>query len=137
MADDLNRKLAEWARFKSATQEEYSPGSIPQPDMEKRGWGFKYPDGRIKWYLPNFPFSLDAIFKWLVPPIEGKGLTLSYVSFQQASGRYYAEWKIYGENDQVKCGELLAKAWQEGTDLAEITALALCKAIEQLIDKEV
>lgn len=115
---ELNEKLARWAGFRPPTQEEYSPGSRPQPDMEKRGWGFMYPSGEIKWYLPNFASSLDACFKWLVPKLLAEGLSLHVT----ASERGYLS-AVYGGSEYYSSRE-------------ETPALALCKAIEQLIDKE-
>ena len=97
----LNEKLARWAGFRPATQGEYSPGSTPQPDMERRGWGIMYPDGQIKWYLPSFDSSLNSCFKWLVPKLD--------------QAQYYEVLRSI----KVK---------------TETPALAICLAIEKLID---
>lgn len=105
--NELNKKLAEWAGFT------YSP--------ETNIW--VYPSGIECLELPNFPQSLDACFKWLMPKyiktiMEQKGLTYGYA--------YWLMWE---------------KWWQElvNNDYSRKDiepALALCLAIERLIDEE-
>lgn len=77
------------------------------------------PTGGIEVKLPKFTESLDACFKWLVPK-------LPYIFvFDYAEGG----WACFARG----CEGAPDKAVGE----AETPALALCKAIEQLIDKEV
>ena len=105
--NELNKKLAEWAGFR----EEF--------ELET-GVGFwVYPDGKGDNDLPNFPNSLDACFKWFVPDHD-----ITCIMF------------IYTD-DEVICK--VEVAWnKEYEGVAEIgkDALALCLAIEKLIDGE-
>lgn len=71
-----------------------------------------YPTG---YDYPYFTDSLDACFKWLVPKLESYELKLNY--------KKHCAW--------VK---LPTKYTEFG--MAETPALALCLAIEKLIDKE-
>lgn len=81
-----------------------------------------YPTG---YDYPDFTQSLDACFKWLVPRL--------------------AEWSI--SNKERDEGEVLPYAeigyrndsnkWSYFEEWAETPSLALCLAIEKLIDKEV
>lgn len=105
--NELNKKLAEWA------------GLFPQPDW--RIWCNevdKYYDCEVNLftYPPYFTHSLDACFKWLVPKLYHTSLSRSDDSI------YIAEASLY-END------LTQEAYYEGNP-----ALALCLAIEKLID---
>lgn len=67
---------------------------------------------------PNFTNSLDACFKWLVPKLQGMGATVCLdilLTCTLATIVYKAE--MYEASEKVP-------------------ALALCLAIEKLIDKE-
>ena len=108
--EELNKKLAEWAGFTKA-------------DIKKRYY-FTIGGERVpKWYppdseysdkLPNFPNSLDACFKWLVPEYEKR-----YGIYAKAD--LLCKWlDLYENNQRYK----------------DKPALALCKAIEKLIDSE-
>ena len=106
----LTRKLAEGAGFKL----------IPRfggTDMSETVW--RYPDGSCYEALPNFTKSLDACFKWLVPKI----LRLEYsVIITQDLGRaigYIRPLQVGRQFDAVD---------------NKNPALALCLAIEKLID---
>lgn len=117
-------KVAIWAGFRKATQEEYSPGSTPDSRYDRRGWGYRYPDGSIKWFLPDFPHNESACFKWLVPKLD--------------------EWSI--SKTERNEGEFLPRAvighrdaknnWHYSSKWAETPSLALYLAIEKLIDEE-
>ena len=82
--------------------------------------------------LPNFLISLDACFKWLVPKLreviklegiefcsENDGEDLVCITFWPETGN-----KIADNYMDMRQG------------MAETPTLALCKAIEQLIDRE-
>ena len=104
---ELNKKLAEWA------------GINPIP-MEKIYYDHST---EIVEDLPNFTQSLDACFKWLVPKLnleedELYGITFTY---NQPDG---------GITCSVATEKKLSQA-QGGN-----SALALCLAIEKLIDGE-
>ncbi len=118
---ELNKKLAEWAGF------EFGTGTVDFPDIGVTevvdGWHYPNKTFVPKWAtmdggLPNFPESLDACFKWLVPKLGSKDLLI---------------W-IRCDNiprvtitDAIKDEVLI-------TVLGKELALALCLAIEKLID---
>jgi len=92
--------------------------------------GFKLWKGSLYWYpndtgakrLPNFTESPDACFKWLVKKIEDPSISI-YKSV--LGGNYWV--CVLGEKgcmDNVNA-------------MGETPALALCLAIEKLIDSEV
>jgi len=100
---ELNKKLAEW-----------------------RGWeydiwkGWICPDtGENFDEAPNFPESLDACFKWLVP------VWIDKIMIEQECSSDFAY-------------AILFKKWLQELELnIPHAALAFCLAIEKLIDKEV
>ena len=115
---ELNKKLAEWAGFK---------------------WEFAYhdfyklvaPDGgqldltafRVGSYAtcPNSTESLDACFKWLVPNIKGEW-SISVGKHTDRPTYYGRIQGFYFDSPQYR------------GDSNESPALALCLAIEKLID---
>lgn len=113
---ELNEKLARWAGF--------TWGTYPQEDA--RGYNYnhyhvKYPDGSYQesdGVIINFTSSLDVCFKWLVPILWICDMTMH-------EGLFFS-WKV---------GHPSYKDTVVGP-AEEDAALALCKAIEQLIDKE-
>jgi len=115
---ELNEKLAKWAGWR-------------QLPLGKRGFHYEGTVRLPNWiapeytneqyymsrsYPPNFTNSLDACFKWLVPKLDYYCLTP-----EDNSKGYYAE---------VLIGEDYAEYFQ-----AKTQALALCRAIEKLIDE--
>ncbi len=102
--DELNKKLAEWAGFKL---EEYTTTGLV---MHLKRW--VYPDSKKYEWLPSFTESLDACFKWLVPKLPAGCLL----------------W--YGHNKGF--GAVINFPHQEVDN--DNPALALCLAIEKLID---
>ena len=117
--EELNKKLAEWAGFRPTTLE---------------GWEgyYKAPEGvQVAWTCckPSFTESLDACFKWLVPKLDKD---YAYVLLQDKSGgQHYWVCEIYPD-----C-LLTRKGYQAlSGETSKTPALALCKAIEKLIDEE-
>ena len=108
---NLNLKLAEWAGFKL---------KIVRDDDGKQIGSYivfgEYEENTTRKAFPNFPESLDAIFQWLVPKLDR-------ITIEKTP--YNTEWLAYIE--------ILDSSTEAE---AETPALALCKAIEQLIDKE-
>ena len=106
---ELNEKLARWAGF--------------EPIMRCESWSYvRYPDGGLAGKLPNFTESLDACFKWLVPKLFNYELYKGLEPGKPVRGRPTAKvWFSPGE---------YARAFED------TQALALCRAIEQLIDNE-
>ena len=108
----LNKKLAEWAGF------------------IHDHWGDElfiiYPNKKtIKPEPPDFTKSLDACFEWLVPKLRPTYWAgVSYNSFWQGRGDTY-EGEVRDNNMSMRIYKI-----------AETPALALCLAIEKLIDGE-
>lgn len=127
----LNKKLAEWAGFEEKPNA-VSFGTIDWPDYV---WhdpeGNPRPDGGIS----NFTQSLDVCFKWLVPKIKSSCLNnydLSMRGWSDYNGKdqgYY--WNICRDDSQVVGMRFV----EERIEVAETPALALCLAIEKLIDE--
>jgi len=138
MMKELNRKLAEWAGFTSeevkARAADFTgiyiggdglPKKPPETYM-KTLWHYPEESGETEKgveitaskfaRVPDFTSSLDACFKWLVPKMF-----------------YY---QLSGDGKKHHC-EILHKVIQGyyGGD-AETPSLALCLAIEKLIDAE-
>lgn len=110
MTEELNRKLAEWAGFKGTKVRRYLVGGSSEL---VNGW--EAPDGKLSELRPNFTASLDACFKWLVPKLGG------WMMRNYDFGTAAVVWIDNEESYKA---------------IAETPALALCKAIEQLIDEE-
>lgn len=110
--EELNKKLAEWAGFKDAHIDDLGH-PIYRKVSVRTGADWEWAK------IPDFTNSLDTCFKWLVPK-----LTVRYplIHFNTNDDNYSC--CSIGAN-----GNKYFSGW--GTP-----ALALCKAIEQLIDKE-
>jgi len=124
---ELNKELAEWAGFKwqHAYHDFYE---LVTPD----GAQLDLTAFRIGSYkkCPKFTQSLDACFKWLVPKLNRDGW---FVELQQASMREYWKARLWCPSSgtgKITLGSIRARPIQE----AETPALALCLAIEKLID---
>ena len=112
MNEELNKKLAEWAGFRLGISP-YGDECLLYPDG---GWAR---DEDMTSDFLSFTKSLDACFKWLVPKIEG----LQQIILQpDEDGRWYLGMTVDDELYE-----------NIGFDLA----LALCLAIDKLIDSEV
>lgn len=110
----LKRKLAEFAGFKQADIKKHYYFEVGGERLPK--WIEPGRDWHIK--LPDFPESLDACFKWPVPKVIDKLMAEQECSSDLA----YA---------------ILFKKWLQELELIiPEAALALCLAIEKLIDKE-
>jgi len=109
----LNEKLLKFAGFREA-------------DIKKRYYFTIGGERASKWYRPdseyaskppNFPASLDACFKWLVPKLQERGLLFNF------SVRDTTIVRIYSQPY-----EALAATEDKNS------ALAFCLAIEKLIE---
>lgn len=118
--EELSRKLAEWAGFKERFGGEWR---FEQFKATNHWW--VAPNGRKFRELPNFTESLDACFKWLVPKIFEQGLFVSLVLDKRFNRATILSGLLDREDAITAVGE------------ADTPALALCKAIEKLIDMEV
>lgn len=116
---ELNKKLAEWAGFKR--KEKHTIG------MLTGHWHYVAPDGSniIDIEMPDFTQSLDACFRWLVPKL---------VPFNADNGIDRIISFTYCEGGDVQCEIECGDGVAEWTDANP--ALALCLAIEKLIDSE-
>lgn len=112
MEQELNKKLAKWAGCYEAINK-YT-GLVC--------WW--YPDGYIHGSAapPQFTDYLDLCFKWLVPKLNDMGEKVRMISQPRSGGAFFC----------AVGGKYLAHACV----YAETPALALCKAIEKLIDGE-
>lgn len=129
---ELNEKLLKFAGFTSK----------PAPYFNQIVWYYPENISTTAYTLspPDFTTSLDACFKWLVSKLLEEYNIESY-SFKQNAGIHYSETSIWKKGSAKHGTEILqdtriANHFETGTDLDKITPLALCKAIEQLIDKE-
>jgi len=113
----LNKKLAEWAGWKDITDSPF--GMIAFDPLEKQGAVL------YKRNVPDFTQSLDACFKWLVPKMLESLRPVSILAYP-VSGKY--------PNIGFHC-ELNGSAKDHYAE-AGTPALALCLAIEKLIDAE-
>ncbi len=113
MNEELNKKLAEWA-FPNADNIDVVTGgriTITHDDI-------KYPD--YPWSIEYFTKSSDACFKWFVPRLWICNITLEEGIF------WNVKVSIPDYHGINKHGN--------GQALDEKLALALCLAIERLID---
>jgi len=118
----LNEKLAEWAgfEFKEVKFDGADSCGVPIPQWLGVDYG--------SWEPPNFTQSLDACFKWLVPKL-----------LEQLDPDTIKVELKYGRTKEM-VWTFLFEDWQAHSyhyAQAETPALALCLAIEKLIDKEV
>lgn len=124
MVTELNKKLAEWAGFKYGRFDFVSSLSS-ELNFIDTGWlspvAIKEPYSSKDFLreLPDFPNSLDACLKWLVPKLNHIELNTGMMN---------------------KRGKCLVRVWKNMLQHYEVTsttpALALCLAIEKLIDNE-
>lgn len=107
----LNKKVAEWAGFRQELA----------PDSFRHIYGdiWRFPNSWWAHEPPNFTQSLDACFKWLVPNLQRVEITQELK--QQSYARIVVQPNLKYED------------YQEWDDTP---ALALCLAIEKLIDGE-
>jgi len=115
MNNELNKKLAEWVGFKHSTYRDEE-----HPSKEYHCWIL--PRATTAYItdheMPNFTESLDACFKWLVPKLTG----LQQIILQPDEGkRWYLGMTVDDELYE---------------NIGFYPALALCLAMEKLIDGE-
>jgi len=113
---ELNEKLAKWAGFVKHENEAY-------PDRVWTEW--THPDGKGWTRELNFTKSLDACVKWLVPKIHAYVLQ----SFSTAHHLHHASVALPYTNIQN------IQVFEANVERTENPALALCLAIEKLIDE--
>lgn len=117
---ELNKKLAEWVGFKFSHKNRAKNFFTGALGKMVKFW--IYPNGDVN-ELPNFTQFLDACFKWLVPERIAE-ITFMYASncvscdIEDLDSNFYE-----GHFNTVSIEE----AWTK-------SALALCLAIEKLID---
>jgi len=114
---ELNKKLAEWAGFTYKFGKEMWNY---ERYKETNAW-WEAPNGRRFKDLPDFTQSLDACFKWLVPNLFDKSYS---VIITQDLARAIGYVRLLEEGRQF-----------DATDNHN-PALALCLAIEKLIDNK-
>ena len=123
---ELNQKLAEWRGFECVSPAFLDTSQDPSM-YYPASWKLEGIEGDLIWLVdcpPDFTHSLDACLRWLVPKVDGMGY--SYELLQWNNGQHKAMLN-------KRC-----EGWaQTYTDVvAETPAMALCLAIERLIDGE-
>ncbi|KKL10661.1 hypothetical protein LCGC14_2553610 [marine sediment metagenome] len=118
--EELNLKLAKWLGWKLHYQYYDEDKRFPYFIPSGKPWRTHKIDGRP---LPNFTESLDDCFKWLMPKLVELGFDNVAVQFTWQKG-------YYGEGH---CAHLFRNHIGK-TAYANTPALALCKAVEKLID---
>lgn len=127
MSQKLKEKLARWAGFKFVKHSLTTFWRFtPQGSTATLGiYGSRWitPDGKVAWAsLPDLDRSLDECFEWLVPKIEG----FSDVQFYRDGGEWGVSIRYRGLRPHL----------QISASESTTPPLALCKAIEQYIDKQ-
>ena len=87
------------------------------------------PDGKYLMRVPYFPNNLNACFKWLVPKLSGD----YRISLEWSLGGIICAWTIEECSENIK-----RSCYYSSTNTCDggSPALALCLAIEKLIDGE-
>ena len=127
--DKLNKKLAEWAGFEYVNEPYWVFKAHPNYEpFEVYGARWVTPDGRAASYkLPDFTNSLDACFKWLVPKLRELKWKLR-LGCGDLSGKFHTQL-ICWEKEYVRQTRPIISVYDKDNP-----ALALCLAIEKLID---
>jgi len=129
----LNQKLAEWVGF-------YYDHNTTTGLVMEIGW--RNPDGKVLNSkhidgLPHFTSSFDAIFHWLVPKLKSIGF-MARVQYSPLrdndTGKLICDWTGYASCYDVS-GKRGLNHFEEWA-IAETPALALCLAIEKVIDND-
>lgn len=124
---EINEKLAMW-RWPECDE-------TGQSETIRLGNWLKVIDreGKVVYDGKQFPFSLDACFKWLVPKLEEWSVGTNEHFFDMTEEERHFNKDLAFEANVSSSEE---GKWFYGESMAETPALALCRAIEQLIDKE-
>lgn len=91
------------------------------------------------WVFPHL--DLTTLTRHVMPKVLEEYNIESY-SFKQTSGLYYSETSIWREGSKkhrfniILHDELIAKHFEQGTDLEEVTMLALFWAVHRVIEVE-
>ena len=121
---ELNQKLAEWAGWTIEGDDVVIIHTEYPPNQTCQGYEAEY---LCNVHQLNFTQSLDACFKWLVPKLfrefEVDDMEIKLDSRRDGDG--YA-WLLFGYTRNL----------QSHSDYVTSPALALCLAIEKLIDNK-
>ncbi len=110
--EELNKKIAEWCGFE-LIRGDYWKGYIQYSQY------WQFPTGRQDNVLPNFTTSLDACFEYIVPKLLDK----LWVDIQIDKDKVDV-WI----NNGLRGSDVVAHC------VDKTPALALCRAVEELID---
>jgi len=127
---ELNKKLAEWAGFKLKDNPYYSTERLSNGEggfhlEQVRYQSYWDKDGYAHLKLPSFIQSLDCCIKWLIPKLNELGWGMNF--FQAINNEY---WKCV----LWEWGNPFTTALDHIREDSKDPALALCLAIEKLID---
>jgi len=120
---ELNRKLAKWAGLKSEIHVE----------SEHKWERFRAPDGSYHPLL-DFTQSLDACFKWLVPKLQDKGHNINLLAFEHEGFKADISDCVFTQTAMSGYDPYRSTI---GIGEDKVAALALCLAIEKVIDSEI
>ena len=132
---ELNKKLVEWAGFRYG-KFDFVSGLSSELNWVGTGWlsplatSEPYSSDNFLAEAPSFTQSLDACFKWLVPKLRPEVIKIVPVTGVEKYGDYGCKWSCL----------ITPAVW--GNDISIIAdknsnpALALCLAIEKLIDSD-
>ena len=119
--DERNKKLAEWAGIKVLG---ISPANEPSDslwgEIDMTGFAL-YPGETRARSLCDFPNDLNACFKWLVPKLIAND---RWLRLEVISGDMECEAEIRDWNGHL----------HHTSGDVETAPLALCKAIERMVD---
>lgn len=131
----LNERLAKWAGFTSLDPDkewgcwilrgEPDPKSLIQPIVAR---------GKLNASL-NFTNSLDACFKWLVPPSHMNTLWIINNLSSPTHSIGYCFGFIRGKENDLICWSKDLPVEECLSPIAETPAAAICLAIEKLIGR--
>ena len=134
---ELKGKLATWLGFE--LRKVLCVGMVYY-ETEQDCW--YYDEREYGFNLPDFTGSLDAINYWIVPKVLQERSLIESYSFKQENGLYYSETNIWDKGcryssaiEVLKC-DLVSMAFVQDHDLGKANALALCLAVENMIDEE-
>ncbi len=118
--EELDKKIADWLGW----------------EFDATGERFRFHSGSSGWlysrHLPKFTKSPDVCFEYIVPKLDKLGYVFTLY-------RYYTIKDDFKTPDEYGFGVKIYKYGEREQNLsgisAETSALALCRAVEKLVDE--